>query len=162
MPESFDTTQAVTEESFDVTVSELSPDTILCVVVGEVDLLTGPTLREKLTGAINAPPRHLVIDLSGVRFLASIGLNILVEILAAQETAGRHLAVVVKNNPAVTHTLQTTGLDQVFDLHVTVATAVTACSDTARRPPAGASGGELLTQSEPSAAHLRNDCHGDA
>jgi anti-anti-sigma regulatory factor len=63
-----------------------------------------------------------------VLFLASIGLSILVEVLAAQETAGRHLAVVVGNNPAVMHALQTTGLDQVFDLHVAVTTAVAACS----------------------------------
>lgn len=115
------------DEPLNVTVSEASPDTIVCVVAGEVDLLTGPTLREKLTDAINVAPSHLVIDLSGVQFLASIGLSILVEILAAQEAAGRHLAVVVENNHAVTHTLQTTGLDQVLDLHAAVATAVTAC-----------------------------------
>ena len=60
-----------------VTLSDISPDTILCVVTGEIDLLTAPTLREKLTGAINGVPGHLVIDLSAVRFLASMGLNVL-------------------------------------------------------------------------------------
>lgn len=127
MPESFDTSRAVMEEALNVTVSEASAETILCVVTGEVDLFTGPSLREKLTDAISVAPSHLVIDMSGVQFLASIGLSILVEILAAQEAAGHHLAVVVENNHAVTHALQTTGLDQVLDLHVTLATAVNAC-----------------------------------
>jgi len=88
MHESCDTSWVATEELLDVTVSEVSPGTVLCVVAGEVDLLTGPTLREKLN-AINVVAAHLVIDLSAVRFLASIGLNILVEILAAQQTMER-------------------------------------------------------------------------
>lgn len=126
MRESFDGSRVVAEELLDVTVSDVSSDTILCVVVGEIDLLTGPTLRARLTEAMRVVPAHLVIDLSAVEFLASIGLNILVEILAAQEAAGRHLALVVGNNYAVTHALQSTGLDQVFDLHAEAATAVTA------------------------------------
>lgn len=126
MHESCDASRVATEELLNVTVSDVSPGTILCVVVGEVDLLTGPTLREKLN-AINGIPSHLVIDLSAVRFLASIGLNILVEILAAQEAASRHLALVVDDNHAVSHALETTGLDQVFDLHAEIATAVRAC-----------------------------------
>lgn len=134
MPESFDTSRVVMEEALNVTISEASPEAILCVVEGEVDLLTGPTLREKLTDAINAVPSHLVIDLSGVQFLASIGLSILVEILAAQEAAGRHLAIVVENNHAVTNALQTTGLDQVLDLHAAMATAVEACRSSSTVP----------------------------
>ncbi len=126
MHESCDTSRVITEELLNVTASEVSPGTILCVVVGEVDLLTGPALREKLN-AINVVPSHLVIDLSAVRFLASIGLNILVEILAGQEAAGCHLALVIDDNHAVTHSLESTGLDQVFDLHAEIAAAVRAC-----------------------------------
>ncbi|MGH3669098.1 MAG: STAS domain-containing protein [Pseudonocardiaceae bacterium] len=100
----------------------------MCVVAGEVDLLTAPTLREKLTGAINGVPGHLVIDLAAVAFLASIGLNVLVEVLAAQEAANRHLALVVDHNRAVTHPLQATGLDQVFDIYAEVSIAVEACT----------------------------------
>jgi len=143
MHESFDTSRAVAEELLKVTVSDVSSGTALCVVVGEIDLLTGPTLREKLTGAINAAPAHLVIDLSAVQFLASIGLNVLVEILAAQEAAGRHLALVVNDNHAVTHSLQATGLDQVFDLHAEIATAIEGCTVPmgAPRPARATTGG---------------------
>ncbi len=126
MHESCDASRVATEELLNVTVSDVSPGTTLCAVAGEVDLLTAPALREKLN-AITVVPSHLVIDLSDVQFLASIGLNILVETLAAQETAGRHLALVVEDNHAVSHALETTGLDQVFDLHAQTAAAVRAC-----------------------------------
>jgi anti-sigma B factor antagonist len=128
MHESLDTNGVATHEPLTVTFCDVSQGIILGVVAGEVDLLTGAILREKLTGAISGVPGHLVIDLSAVRFLASIGLNVLVEILAAQEAANRHLALVVNDNRAVTHPLQTTGLDQVFDIHPEVSTAVDACS----------------------------------
>lgn len=128
MHESPETSAVVTQDLLTVTLSDVSPGTILCVVAGEIDLLTGPTLREKLTGAISGVPSHLVIDLSAVKFLASIGLNVLVETLAAQEAANRHLALVVNDDHAVTHPLQTTGLDQVFDIYTDVAAAVEACS----------------------------------
>ncbi|MDQ3824323.1 MAG: STAS domain-containing protein [Actinomycetota bacterium] len=127
MHESLDTHGVATQEPLTVTFSDVSPDTILCVVAGEIDLLTGPSLREKLTGAIDGVPRHLVIDLSAVQFLASIGLNVLVETLAGQEAANRHLALVVNGNRAVIHPLQTTGLDQVFDIYTEMSAAVEAC-----------------------------------
>jgi anti-sigma B factor antagonist len=127
MHESLDTNGVATQEPLTVTAGDVPPDTVVCVVAGEIDLLTGSTLREKLTGAIEGVPRHLVIDLSAVQFLASIGLNVLVEILAAQEAANRHLALVVNDNRAVTHPLQTTGLDQVFDVYAEVSAAVEAC-----------------------------------
>ena len=128
MPESFEAGRLVADEVLNVTVSEATADTTLCVVADEIDLLTGPSLRQQLADAASARPAHLVIDLSGVQFLASIGLSILVEILDVQEAAGYHLALVVGKNRAVINALKTTGLDQVFDLHDAVATAVEACS----------------------------------
>lgn len=131
MHESLDTNGVATQEPLAVTLSDICPGIIVCVVAGEIDLLTGSALREKLTGAINGVPCHLVIDLSAVEFLASIGLNVLVEILAAQEAANRHLSLVVTDNRAVTHPLQITGLDQVFDIYAEVSGAVEACSASA-------------------------------
>jgi anti-sigma B factor antagonist len=128
MPESLETGRLVADDVLNVTVSEVIAGTTLCVVAGEIDLLTGPGLRQRLTDALNAGPGHLVIDLSGVKLLASIGLSILVEILDVQEAAGYHLALVVGKHRAVVNVLKTTGLDQVFDLHDAVAGALEACS----------------------------------
>ena len=115
------------EALLNVAVSDLGADSVLCVLIGEVDLVTGPLLREKLAGAITSGPRHMVIDLSDVQFLGSLGLKILVELRAAQRAAGHQLALVVDNNRMVTRILRVTGLDQVFDLHTELGAAVAAC-----------------------------------
>jgi anti-sigma B factor antagonist len=110
-----------------ITVSDVAPDTILCVLLGELDLATAPRLQEKLTEAIDLAPSHLVIDLSDIQFLGSAGLNLLTDIHDAQHAAGYHVAVIVGTNHPVTRPLHITALDQILDLHTELATAVRAC-----------------------------------
>ncbi|MGH3914507.1 MAG: STAS domain-containing protein [Pseudonocardiaceae bacterium] len=110
-----------------VTVSDITPDIVLCVVNGEIDLLTEPILREKLTEAIAGTPRHLVIDLCHVQFMGSTGLTLLMEFRATQRATGRQLAIVVGDNRVVTRPLQVTGLDYIVDLYTELAMAVRAC-----------------------------------
>jgi anti-sigma B factor antagonist len=107
-----------------VTTSTVAPDTILCVVSGEIDAATGPELRQSLVDAVRRSPSRLVIDLTDVEFMASIGLDILAATHRAQHAAGHHLAVIVGHNYAATRPLQITGLDQSLDLHTDLATAI--------------------------------------
>lgn len=136
MNESPDIGQSVTLPSLNVTVSDIASDICLCVLLDDIDLLTAPSLREKLTEAIDATPRHLVMDLSEVQFLASIGLRLLIDLGAAQQATGHQLLLVVGKNRAVTRPLRITGLDQYFDLHVELTTAIKAChaAKTDRKP----------------------------
>ncbi|MGH3938006.1 MAG: STAS domain-containing protein [Pseudonocardiaceae bacterium] len=127
MNESPDIGQSVTKPSLNVTVSDIASDISLCVLLDDIDLLTAPLLREKLAQAIGVTPRHLVMDLSKVQFLASIGLRLLIDLGATQQATGHQLVLVVGNNRAVTRPLQITGLDQYFDLHVELTTAINAC-----------------------------------
>lgn len=112
------------------TVSDITPNIVLCVVSGEIDLLTEPLLREKLTETMAGVHRHLVIDLSNVEFMGSTGLTLLMKFRTAQRATGHHLALVVGNNRVVTRPLQVTGLDYIVDLHAELATAVKACRTT--------------------------------
>ena|SRR2546421_12730973 len=59
-------------------VASRAKGTAVVAVTGEVDLYTAPRLRETIDSAIAGTPRELVIDLSGVEFLDSSGLNLLV------------------------------------------------------------------------------------
>jgi anti-anti-sigma factor len=104
--------------------STVAPDTILCVVGGEIDAATGPEFRQSLIDAVRRSPSRLVIDLTDVEFMASIGLDILAATHRAQHAAGHHLAVIVGHNYAATRPLQITGLDQSLDLHTDLATAI--------------------------------------
>lgn len=127
MNEPLDIRQSVAEKLLKITMNDIAPDTVLCVLIGEIDLLTEPLLRQKLNEAVRNPPRHLVIDFSDVQFMGSTGLRILIEIRSVQQATGRHLALVVGNNRLITRPLQITNLDHDFDLHKELATAVDAC-----------------------------------
>ena len=106
-----------------ITTSVTDEDGIAVVAVsGEVDLSTVPALEAAIDEALAGGPKALVIDLSGVDFLASAGLQTLV---ATHERIGkaRGLAVVA-DGPATSRPIQLTGLDQVLALYPTISEAM--------------------------------------
>ena len=107
-----------TEAPFDdvITLSTSSEDGVVTVtVVGEVDTFTAPVLRSTLDTQLEAQPRELVIDLSGVQFLGSAGLAVLVE---TQKTArAREVELrLIATTRAVTRPLEVTGLIDLFTI----------------------------------------------
>ena len=68
--------RAVTDE---LTVhSEVRGNTAVLRFDGDIDLLTAPVANQSIKNALQQAPRALVVDLSGVRFLASAGMAELV------------------------------------------------------------------------------------
>lgn len=118
-----------------VVLSDVAAEVVCCALAGDIDLASGPQLESRLAEATATAPKHLVIDLSEVEFLGSIGLKILVDADARQRRAGRRLAVVVSGNHAAHRPLQATGLDQVLDLHDSREAAVAACRAAATEQP---------------------------
>lgn len=91
-------------------------------VSGEVDLATAPALENTIEAILTGKPAALIIDLTGVSFLASAGMATLV---AAHQRAGDATTiVVVADGPATSRQLKMTSLDQVFALHTTLAEAL--------------------------------------
>jgi len=91
-------------------------------VAGEVDLATAPALETAIEGVLATKPGTLIIDLSGVSFLASAGMAALV---AAHQRAGEATTIaVVAEGPATSRQLKMTSLDQVFALHSTLEAAL--------------------------------------
>ncbi|GAA1352861.1 STAS domain-containing protein [Saccharothrix algeriensis] len=91
---------------------------------GEIDMLTAPELRADVLGRLDDGDT-LVLDLSGVSFLGSAGLAVLVE--AAQHAKRRGTAFrVVAVARAVTRPLVATGLGEVFSVYGSVAEALAA------------------------------------
>lgn len=92
--------------------------TAIVTVSGEIDLATVPTLNEAITEAFTHQPAALVVDLSAVGFLASVGLQTLV---VTHESAGEATRfAVVADGPATSRPIQLTGLDKVFALYPTL------------------------------------------
>lgn len=92
-------------------------------LAGEIDMLTTPTLRTRVTEELQESPSVLVLDMLGVEFLGSSGLALLVE--ALDESRGRDvkLRLVVDSRP-VSRPLQATGLTDLFDTYVSVEDAL--------------------------------------
>jgi anti-anti-sigma factor len=133
-----------------VTVSHAPADVgVIVAVAGEIDLSTVVPVRAELVQALNSahadaragtggrdhvgPARTplLVVDLTAVTFLASIGLSLLTdvaELCHPQPAAGRGPAVLLRivtgHSPTVQRPLHLTGLDQVLPLFLTLEAAL--------------------------------------
>ncbi len=84
-------------------------------VAGELDLHTSPQLRDHVLAMVGSSPTHLALDLSGVDFMDSSSLGMLITCLKrVREQDGEMVLVGVSGSPMKVLTL--TGLDKVFDL----------------------------------------------
>ena len=94
--------------------SRFHDDHTIATISGEIDLYTAPRLHSEL-GAVLADgmPTRVVIDMSGVEFCDSTGMNVL---LAAHRRAREHGGdlELAAPRPAVRRILQVTGLETVF------------------------------------------------
>ena len=88
------------------------------VLVGEVDIYTAPRFKECMLELLDAGIDRLVIDLSGVTFIDSTALGVLIGGVRRVHSAGGAMALVVTNR-AVERVLSITGLDRVFTIHAT-------------------------------------------
>jgi anti-sigma B factor antagonist len=123
----------------DTVVSRPRPGTVLLEVDGEVDTLTAPRLEAGLDAALeagNGGRTAVVVDLSGVTFLASSGLAVLIGGARRAAATGGRLHLVAASR-AVTRPLQVTGADALFDMHPDVASALAAVAPPGVAPPPG-------------------------
>ena len=87
------------------------PAAVIVTAVGEVDLATAEHLAVAVRAAFSGQPGAVVIDLSGVEFLASTGLAVLAEAERTAAETGQLLHVVVGDrHPVVARSLTTSGL----------------------------------------------------
>jgi anti-anti-sigma factor len=79
---------------------------------GEIDLAAEELLRDTLEKVTAVPPCDITVDLAGVTFFSSIGLNMLAGLNNHVAATGHTVTV---SNPAriVLRTLQLSGFDQV-------------------------------------------------
>jgi anti-sigma B factor antagonist len=88
---------------------------------GEVDAYTGPELLEALTASLQESdgPTWLLVDLTDVQYLDSIGLGILVQ--AAKEAAeGGGALAVACTTPVVLKVFDISGTRQMLGVHESV------------------------------------------
>jgi anti-anti-sigma factor len=84
-------------------------DIVRVCPVGEVDVATIASLRERMDEAMAAGPGCLILDLRGVMFLDSAGLHLAVEADAWAARNGIEFAI-IPGPPAVQRTFEVAGL----------------------------------------------------
>jgi anti-sigma B factor antagonist len=98
-------------------------DHTVVIASGEIDLYTAPRLHAELAAVIaDRAPSRVVVDMSGVEFCDSTGMNVLLSCLRQARELGGEMELAAPR-PAVKKILQVTGLDSVFTV-VTDAAAV--------------------------------------
>ena len=92
-------------------------DHVIVTTAGEIDLYTAPRLQIDLAAIVDdaAPAARIVIDMSGVEFCDSTGMNVLLSALRQVRERGGELELAAPR-PAVMKILQVTGLDAVFTI----------------------------------------------
>jgi anti-sigma B factor antagonist len=92
--------------------------------VGEIDLAASPVMRQAMAEAVESR-RHLIVDLSAVRFLDSTGLGVLIR---TQKTiAATHKSMsLVGPTGMVAKVLNITRIDEAIPVHPNLDTALSA------------------------------------
>ncbi|MDT8913795.1 STAS domain-containing protein [Amycolatopsis sp. PS_44_ISF1] len=98
-------------------------DAVVVAVAGEIDLVTAPEFDEVVAGVVDQGPAVLVVDLTGVSFLSSAGLQVLAG--AHRRLGERGLRAVTPSN-VTARPFTSTGLDTWIGLFPSVDAALAA------------------------------------
>ena len=103
-------------------VEELDGGITLVVLAGQMDL-SGTADIDLKFATLAGSKAKMVVDLSGVTFLASIGIRTLIINAKAMKSRG-HRMVLLNPQPAIANVLETTGVDQLIPMVKDMAAAV--------------------------------------
>lgn len=106
----------------------------LITVAGELDVYTAPNLSEVISELVQEGVYHLVIDLTGVEFLDSTGLGVMVAGLKKVRAHDGSLRLVC-NQDRLLKTFRITGLSTVFDIGATLEAALGSGGQDAQAAP---------------------------
>ena len=105
-------------------VSETLEDSITKIALtGRLDLQGNQEIEMKLTSLAATHKAGVIIDMSGVEFLASIGMRTLISNAKAQATRGGEL-VLCNLQPLVKDVISTSGVDSIIQIYENCDSAV--------------------------------------
>jgi anti-sigma B factor antagonist len=98
----------------DVTITEQA-DTVRVALSGELDISSAPRLQDDLARVEADEPATIVLDLSGLDFMDSTGLRLLIGADSRAREAGRRL-ILIQGNEMVQRVLRVTRLDERLEI----------------------------------------------
>jgi anti-anti-sigma factor len=101
------------------------PGIAVAVLEGRLDTATAPAIEGQLLQQLNG--QRVVLDMSGVGFVSSAGLRVLLKAAKAAKTSGNGF-VLCGLQPAVREVYEISGFDRIIIVHPTRDAAIAALS----------------------------------
>jgi anti-anti-sigma factor len=107
---------ADTDETPDATITheDIGEDLRRIVITGRLDTPGTNDISAGLRELVSAPIRGVIVDLSAVEFMASIGIGQLILNAQAAKARGGHLVLLASGTSGVMMSLKMAGLDQLL------------------------------------------------
>ena len=109
--------------TFSYTTSQQKGITIFKLEGEIIDKNQTAAMMEEISKLVSSGKKNVVLELSGVRYMNSSGLNVMVNILTKARTAGGDVSV-CNLSPKVNQLLVVTKLDTIFNILPSVEAAV--------------------------------------
>ena len=104
--------------NFDIKTEQLSDDSYVISLAGEVDLYTAPEFKQQLLEVIAQGGKQVIVDFSNTTFIDSTTLGVLVGGVKRLRTNDGQLSLVCSDRN-ITKIFEITGLDRVFAIYGT-------------------------------------------
>ena len=85
-------------------------------ISGRLDIAGTDAIATQFTALAASAPRRVIVDLTAVSFLASIGIRALITNAKALQQRGGKLVLLVGSNESVAKTLEATGIDTLIPM----------------------------------------------
>jgi len=118
--------------NFDIKTEQLSDDTYVISLAGEVDLYTAPEFKQQLLEVIGQGGKEVIVDFSGTTFIDSTTLGVLVGGVKRLRSSESWPSF----DRSITKIFEITGLDRVFTIYPTRDEAVAQVGAAGGVPPA--------------------------
>lgn len=92
-------------------------------ITGRLDMPGTESVAAKLVELVDAPKKAVVVDLSALKFLASIGIRALIESAKRVRQRGGRMVLVVDGASTVMLSLEATGVDELIPVFESVSDA---------------------------------------
>ena len=103
--------------------SDVGNDLRRIVISGRLDIPGTDSVSATLEKLVAAPKKGVVVDLSTLQFLASIGIRALITSAKAVQQRGGRMVLVVDGAASVLMSLEATGVDQLIPVFKNAAEA---------------------------------------
>lgn len=109
----------------DIDFDQLNPETRFVRLSGRLDLKGSDQISQRFTALTATDASNVVVDMSAVEFIASIGMRLLLSCAKAKSSRGGQM-VLAGLQPLVKEALETAGIDTLIPIHADKAAALNA------------------------------------